>query len=333
MKKDTERDMHGRRPFCRIAKIHEALRAGDWPNCAKLAKSLEFHRKTILRDIEFMRESMGLPIAFDYAHKGYHYTRDVPDLPSMQINEDELKALCQARQFVEANRGTKSETHLRRALEKLTRGLSESVRLRLDEVASVVSFRSIGAGFEATLDSTLFHSLRDAILEWHEVTFSYTKIGATSPEKRRVRPLHITCVDSVWYLLAHDHARRDIRTFALPRIASLELTGHKFTEPYPFRVEDRLMNSIGIYSGDKPEQVRLRLTNVAARLMTERRWHPSQQITQGATDTTELTMTVAITPELERMVLSWGPDVHVLEPESLREIIRTRARALAELYS
>ena len=94
-----------------------------------------------------------------------------------------------------------------------------------------------------------------------------------------------------------------------------------------------MADSIGIYKGGKAERVRLLAQGFAARLLTERRWHSSQRVKElPGTDgeEVEVTMKVAITPELERWILSWGANARVLEPESLRETIRQTAMAMAE---
>ena len=41
-------------------RLHERLRAGTFPNYRKLADELEVSTKTIQRDIDFMRDRLGL---------------------------------------------------------------------------------------------------------------------------------------------------------------------------------------------------------------------------------------------------------------------------------
>lgn len=47
-------------------------------NATQLAQKLEVSTKTIHRDLEFMRDRIGLPIEYDYAKNGYKFTRSVP---------------------------------------------------------------------------------------------------------------------------------------------------------------------------------------------------------------------------------------------------------------
>ena len=56
---------HARPPLVRMLKIHQALQAGGYPNCRRLAEELEVAGKTIQRDIDFMRDQLGLPIEYD----------------------------------------------------------------------------------------------------------------------------------------------------------------------------------------------------------------------------------------------------------------------------
>ena len=54
-----------RPPLERMMKIHDELRRDTLVNCTKLVKTLEVSRKTIVRDIAFMRDRLDLPIEFD----------------------------------------------------------------------------------------------------------------------------------------------------------------------------------------------------------------------------------------------------------------------------
>jgi hypothetical protein len=49
-----------RPPLERMMRLHQKLIAGDFPNCRKLSDELEVSTKTIQRDIDFMRDRLGL---------------------------------------------------------------------------------------------------------------------------------------------------------------------------------------------------------------------------------------------------------------------------------
>src|SRR6185437_9207065 len=88
--------LHSRPPLERMLRIHQSLQSGKFPNAARMAQELEVSTKSIRRDLEFMRDRLNLPIEFDRARNGFHYTQNVDAFPTMQITEGELFALVVA---------------------------------------------------------------------------------------------------------------------------------------------------------------------------------------------------------------------------------------------
>ena len=67
-------------------RIHQLLQNKEYPNCTKLAKEFEVVRRTMKRDIEFMKDQMRLPIGFDTRQNGYFYTEPVQHFPELSIS-------------------------------------------------------------------------------------------------------------------------------------------------------------------------------------------------------------------------------------------------------
>ena len=95
-----------------MLRIHQALQAGGYPNASKLAREVEVSTKTIHRDIEFMRDRLKLPIAYDNARWGYYYTEEVTSFPTLQITEGEMFAMLVAEKALQQYRGTTFEAPL-----------------------------------------------------------------------------------------------------------------------------------------------------------------------------------------------------------------------------
>jgi len=72
--------LHSRPPLERMLRIHQVIQSGGFPNASTLAREIEVATKTIHRDIEFMRDRLNLPVEFDSARNGYHYTEEVLSL-------------------------------------------------------------------------------------------------------------------------------------------------------------------------------------------------------------------------------------------------------------
>ena len=126
-----------RPPLARMLKIHEALQRGSHANCSTLAREIEVAVKTIQRDIEFMRDQLGLPVGYDQSRKGYFYTERVTGFPTVQISEGELMALLVAGRAMEQYRGTPYERQLKAAFDKLAAGLNDTISFTAAAIRAV----------------------------------------------------------------------------------------------------------------------------------------------------------------------------------------------------
>ena len=317
--------------MARMLHIHERLQSEERANCRVLGEQLEVSTKTIQRDIDFMRDQMGLPIDYDPAGHGYHYTRKVVQFPTMKISEGELVALSVARKALAQYRGTNYEKPLRDAFEKLTAGLRDQIHFAWnEELERSISFRAAG---QSIGDLSIFETTSQTILKSEELEFGYRKLGSESDEIRVVQPLHLSCIDNQWYLFAADKARDgQVRTFALTRMNRPRSTGEHFERAAKFSLDEHLAGSFGVFSSTAPDDVRLRFDAFAGRLIRERTWHASQRIDLLEDGGLDLSMHVGVSPEVERWILGWGEHVEVLSPLSLRENIAGTARRMARTH-
>ena len=61
----------------RMARIHDLLRRGCPVNCSIIARTIETSAKTALRDVNYMRDVLGLPIEYNPRTHCYSYTAPV----------------------------------------------------------------------------------------------------------------------------------------------------------------------------------------------------------------------------------------------------------------
>jgi predicted DNA-binding transcriptional regulator YafY len=311
--------------------IYQKIRAERRPNCSTLARALEVSPKTVQRDIDFMRFQLDLPIEYDRLRHGFFFAGEVAAFPSVKITEAELVALCVARKAVEQYAGTPFQEPLAAAFRKLASGLENEVTFNWQELDSEVLFRPLGL---AKHDLEMFEQATTAVRQRKELEFIYRKLGSATGETRgkgelrRIQPFSMLCVEGQWYVRGHDLVRRELRTFHLGRMSKPRVLPHSFQRPVGFDVTESFIDSIGIYEGVKAQPVQLRFKDWAMQVASERVWHPSQKKRAGADGSLELTLKVAVTPELERWLWSWGDTVEVIKPITLRERVRaTHQRA------
>jgi proteasome accessory factor B len=310
-----------------MVRIHQALQSGGFPNARKLASEIEVATKTVHRDIEFMRDRLNLPIEFNRTKNGYFYTGEVSAFPTMQITEGELFALVVAEKALQQYRGTSFEKPLLSAIRKMEQALPDTISLNLADIEQTISFRTRA---EPILDLKIFDALAKAVAQRQQLELHYRKPGQVKTEPRIVDPYHLANINGEWFLFAHDHARKDIRTFVPARIQSAKPTGKTFERPQKFSLEKRLRDSFGVHSGEGEYEVVIRFNPRAADYVREKKWHRSQQLRELKGGGVELKLKLSSLAEIERWVLSWGGDAKVLKPRELAEAVRKSAQRILE---
>jgi proteasome accessory factor B len=312
-----------------MQRLHDLLSTQQVVNCQKLGREFEVSYKTIQRDLDFMRDRLNLPLEYDPKRYTFRYTEAVEAFPLLQVSEGEILALFVAQKVLAQYRGTPFEKTLGTAFQKLTGALKETVSFDLGEWGSDYSFRVTGA---SAADLETFRLLARAIVQRQEISFSYHSLRASRPETRAVHPYHLANIDNAWYLLAHDPQRGQIRTFALPRIRTPQITKKTFDRPRGFSAEKELKGGFGVFSGTAKYQVRIRFDSFASRLVRERDWHPSQKMKETKGGGLELEMTLGALEEIERWILSWGDHAKALGPKVLTDAVAKRIRAMGQQY-
>ena len=130
-------------------------------------------------------------------------------------------------------------------------------------------------------------------------------------------------------MISFDEAKQDYITYALDRIEEIEVTREVALKPIDFDPDNYFKYAIGI-SGDHsaPVKVVLEVENVAAKYLDSLPIHHSQKIVEMNDDHFVFSLFVKVTEDLIREILSYGGDIQVAEPVSLKKAIAERAKKL-----
>jgi proteasome accessory factor B len=318
-----------RPPWERMMRFHHLLQEQAFPTCSRVAKEFEVSWRTIMRDVEFMRDRLNLPMEFDPHRNGYYYTEPVHEFPQMPFSEAEIFALLVAHKAIAQYRGTPYEKPLALAFRRLTGQLDTSAKYMLTNLDEALSFRPF-----APEDNHLasFEILTRALKEHRVLKFQYRNLDADKAQGRLVHPYHLGCVDNHWYLFAFDVKRQAMRTFALTRLKAPEITPERFTLPKKFNLAEYLKGSFGVFKGNDDYEVVIEFDSWAADLVRGRRWHGSQEIMELPKRMLRMRLRLNSIEEAERWVLSWGKHATVIRPQALAHRLRETAAALHSRY-
>jgi predicted DNA-binding transcriptional regulator YafY len=307
-----------------MQQIFTAIKSGEFPNRHRLAADIEVTTKTIQRDLDFMRERLCLPIAYDSEGGGYRFTQPVSSFPMVELTESELVSVFIGQKALSQYKGTPFEAPLRSAFEKLTSNLTGRLTMAWSDLDAMVSFKS----FEITpVDLTTFQLTSEAVRKSQELTFDYKKLDSTKYERRTLQPYHLACIQDQWYVIGHCLKRKALRTFVLARMKGTKMGGTPFERPANFSIEKHLKDSFGVFTSTGTHTVRLKFDAFAGQLVRERIWHPSQKIQELADGGVELTLQLSSLHEIEPWVLSWGEHVCVSGPAELKRRVLSRLKA------
>jgi proteasome accessory factor B len=342
------------------------IQVGDYPSAKTLAREWEQSWSTIIRDLDFIRDDWELPLEYDARKYGFYFREPVGNFPMLPISERELVSVFIAQKALHQYRGTPFEAPLRSAFSKLVSSLEGELSVAWEDLDAAISFRGVETD---PRDMEILQQLGEAIRKRNEIEFQYWKLGvekeskvlgpkskvggtkgsrlgllspalsskggegdAGAGEMRRVRPYHLACVGSQWYLFGYDHLRRDIRKFVPARMKNLRVLEARFEKPKNFSIEKQLKGSFGVFSGGELIPIRIWFGRARAQLMRERKWHQSQKITELANGEIELSLELSSFTEVVGWILSWGEHARAVAPGGLVKEVREAARRVVGVY-
>ncbi len=307
--------------------MREGTRSGSLPNCGHFTRELEVSRRTVMRDLDFLRDEQNAPIAYDDSRKGFRLTDPTFRLAPVELTRREVFSFSVARKLLEGFEGTPLEMDMRSVMGKIAESLQGTVSVELESLTDQFTVLSED---RARVDPEVWQRAARAINQREGLRVRYQRFDGAIRDYV-VEPYHLAAYHGNWYVVALNAAAGRVETFALSRCRGLGGTGEHFGRPAGFDPRTFFRDAFGISQADQAWKVRLVFAREVATYIGERLWHPSQRMRRRRDGALELRLETASRKELTRWVLSWMPHVRVLSPRELRERVRERLRrALAE---
>jgi proteasome accessory factor B len=297
-----------------------------------LAGELEVTTRTIRRDLAALQEA-GFPLYDERNEDGRVTWRiDGQVLNGLEtgFTLGELCALYLSRNLLEAVAGTPFQRDLTNAFSRLEKMLSPRMRQFLDRLPSVLAAKP-GPRARTGSSPDIVARLLEATLHFRVATMRYHSVSSARVKDYVVHPYRLAFAQGGLYLLAYVPEYKDVRTFAIDRVASASLEKQTFTPRQPIG-EDVFANSLGVNTGPA-ERVDIEFDARVAPYVRARVWHASQQVRELAEGRLQLTMTVCHDWALRSWVLSWGPYARVVAPAQLARAITADLGAAVERYN
>ncbi|HUK98861.1 MAG TPA: YafY family protein [Gaiellaceae bacterium] len=207
-------------PTSRLLELLELLQSRPLTTGREIAERLGVDRRTVRRYVNAL-EDLGIPIEGQRGVGGGYRIRPGFRLPPLMLDEDEVLAVSLGLLAAGRFRLAGEEAAVERALDKVHRVLPDTIRRRIEALETTVAFAARPAG-GAPIGSDMALLLADAIHRRRRLTMTYVSFAGERSE-RVLSPFGLVIHESRWYLVAHDHARDDLRTFRADRCSEIAI--------------------------------------------------------------------------------------------------------------
>lgn len=294
---------------------------------SELAKKLGVSERTIHRYFTMLNE-MGIPVYAERGPYGGFSLMRGYKMPPLVFTLEEAVAVVLGTGMVEEMWGQLYREAARGALAKLENLLpDEQVREVAWARQSLVATGMHRADLD-TLAPTL-EKLRRAVREHRRVTMHYRSSTNPHPESRDLDPYALVHRWGWWYTIGYCHLRNELRTFRVDRMDGLNLTDRVFQTATSFNVQEYLEQE---WKSQPQIRIRLRFDPEGAQIARQNRIHWESMEVQ-ADGTIHVTMNMPDLIWASSNVMSYGPLVTVLEPESLRQMVAQWSQAILAKYN
>lgn len=303
----------------RVFYFHQEIQDGNYPNARTLADQFEMSIATSRRDIHYLRDRLGAPLAFDSRKNGFYYQEGF-HLPFEESPRIVFLLAMLSKLAGEAGLGQLLEV---RQLEKKL-----STMISTDYASVVDSLHCLWIEIES-IDHHIFEIIIESIVKKRLLDLRYSSIGGKTTN-RTVAPLHIINYQGRWYFYAFCYLRQENRLFHLARVQHARLT----SEDIPLDVSfDRnfLGASFGIFQGKPRYTAEILFTSTAAELVKNQRWHRDQE-TEIVEKGVLLRLPVSDDRELVMKILQYGALAKVISPPELVNRLAEESIAMAMNY-
>ncbi len=315
----------------RIHSLHRILSSRRRPvSAGDLMEELGCSRSTLFRVIGYLRDRLGAPLD-NVPGQGYVYGRDGGrfELPGLWFGQDELEALLAMDELLGRVQPGLLEERLA-PLRGRVRSILDRGR-RGGEPFPAHRFRILRAhGREVATPA--FLAVATAVVERRRIAFDYAARTTGKTARRRTSPQRLVYYRDQWYVDGWDEDRDSLRTYALDRVESPQALAETARDVPEDDLIEAFGAGYGLFSGPVRGRARLRFQPERARWVADERWHGRQEATRLPDGRFELVVPYSEVDELLGEILRYGPDVEVLEPPELVELVKERLRRAAEAY-
>ena len=318
----------------RVNCLLRLLKENRYPNHTMMIKEMKkldaagtynISRKTIQRDVAYLKDELHAPIEYDPVNRGYYLTNPYWEGYIPFLEEHEIDAAIIGAHLAET---ILPPSRLQEDIRKGTDALWSRNNGTADDFMVLSALVSNGSC--AKVDPEIFQTVFEAWREQSDLHIKYMPVNGNTVSEMKLEPHVLTLFDNVWYIRAKIWqvgevrvASPEFKTFALHRIKGvMKLAGHFELD----RQEVEKVNRGELYDLPKISQVKLKLSGKAAKYGQE--YLPVANCENCADDTVILTLNEVEEFRIIHFIMTSMGDAIVLSPPELQQKILDAAEKI-----
>ncbi|GAA4829250.1 WYL domain-containing transcriptional regulator [Algivirga pacifica] len=288
---------------------------------------------TIEKDLNAMRMEFEAPIAYSKREKGYYYADSKFKLMGMNLSADNVEALQFVGVMLEGFRDLPVFTEFSDAVDKVLDGV-EMTAMGNDEGLPFNKVIQIQKS-DYTKGSEMLGKMIRYVKEQKVVEITYRKFGAEEPQKYTVHAYLLKEYNDLWYLTGYVEERDRVQTFGVDRIEEVADI-HKELVPADavnFEPDNFFRYCLGVTAlAEEPQEILLAFDQQTANYIKTSPVHPTQEILKEEGGACIVRLKLVNNFELRSWLMSFGPNVRILEPAFLRDEIKNAFQQALNAY-
>lgn len=294
------------------------------------------HSRSVRRDIEAL-VAAGMPLMDEETGRGriWKLSRSDKGLQKIPITATELISLSMGRELMLPLAGTQFWIGIESFWNKVREQLPEAVFEHYQRYRRTLYVLGIPTkNYEK--HQGILKTVNRAIQEHRRLEFEY-QVPGRAVSKRVIEPYSMVLFQSSIYVVSTEESRDGqstsrLKHWKLDRFQSAKALDNWFKPNESIDVAEHLGNSVGIFSGGKPRNYRIQLSEQAARWVEEDPWHANQKIERNEDGSVFLSVTAYHNLEIIQRVLQLGSEAEILSPTDCRQEMAATIKQLSKRY-
>lgn len=292
--------------------------------------SNEVKKRTIQDDISYLEYNLGAPIERRREGRITYFSYSDPDysIKNLPISQEEIGHLKDAVQILKQVNDFK----ILDEVDVIVNKLQNTIDTNVPDSYCIIQFEkhTVALGMEYIDD--LFCAIKDKTT----LRISYQPFNATEPSQFIFHPYLLKEYRNRWFLFGRRDSEDKLTNLALDRIKEIKNSQAEFivNDLFDPEIYFKFLIGVTVPVDEHPQLIRIAVTKAQAPYIKTKPIHHSQQVVKEYKDGKILIeLTLLCNFELRSVLMGFGGELDVLEPQSLRQSMKELFQSAASVYS